>query len=106
MSGMKDYSNVYLLSSYGSYGLIFSAKRKSDGQEFVMKFFGYTQEKPQLSWILHEIDNMRALKGVQGVVQIEDSFLDTLEGYVSGIRRKYFKRRYPVIVMERLSGNY
>ena len=95
------------ISAAGSYGLVFFANRIADGREFVMKFFGYTQMKPHLSWILREIDNMRALQGVQGVVQIEETFLDTAEGYMSSERcRKYFKFRYPVIVMERLNGEY
>ena len=55
-------------SSQGSYGVVVDAIRLADGKEFVMKFFGYTKNKPDISWILREIDNLRALEGIQGRV--------------------------------------
>ena len=53
-------------NSQGSYGVVVNAVRKSDRKEFVMKFFGYTKNKPDISWILREIDNLRALVGIEG----------------------------------------
>ena len=56
-------------SSQGSYGVVVDATRKSDGKYFVMKFFGYTKNKPDISWILREIDNLRALEAIEGILQ-------------------------------------
>ncbi len=53
----------------GAYGLVCRGIRISDGKVFAMKFFGYTQHDPDISWILREIDNLRALKG-KGTVQV------------------------------------
>ena len=92
-------------TSQGSYGVVVNAIRISDKKQFVMKFFGYTKNKPDISWILREIDNLRALEGIRGVAQIEASFTDSAQGYISHMIQKKFKRRYPVIVMEKLAGN-
>ena len=100
---IKEFELEGLLTgtSYGAYGVVINAIRKVDNKNFVMKFFGYTINKPDTSWILREIDNMRSLKGIHGVVQIEATFTDTAEGY---LKNKKYKRRYPIIVMEKLSG--
>ncbi len=50
----------------GSFGVIVTAIRKTDQKEFVMKFFGYTRNRPDVSWILRELDNLRALVGING----------------------------------------
>lgn len=91
-------------SSQGSYGVVVNAIRNTDGKEFVMKFFGYTKNKPDISWILREIDNLRALEGIKGVAQIEATFTDTAEGIISHVIQKKQKKKYPIIVMEKLSG--
>jgi hypothetical protein len=71
-----------------------------------MKFFGYTKNKPDISWILREIDNLKALEGIKGVAQIEATFMDSGPGYIAGLMPKKHHGRYPVIVMEKLSGYY
>ena len=91
-------------SSQGSYGVVVDATRRSDGKYFVMKFFGYTKNKPDISWILREIDNLRALGAIEGVAQIEATFTDSAEGYISQMIQKKYKKKYPIIVMEKLSG--
>jgi serine/threonine protein kinase len=93
--------------NHGGYGVIMNAKRRSDGTEFVMKFFGYTDNKPDVAWINKEIFNMRALVGISGVAQIEATFNDSARGLITdprqGIRKK-FREEFPVIVMEKLFG--
>jgi hypothetical protein len=56
-------------SSQGSYGVVVNAIRVVDRKEFAMKFFGYTKNKPDVSWILREIDNLRALEGINGKIR-------------------------------------
>lgn len=62
-------------TSQGSYGVVVNAIRISDRKEFVMKFFGYTKNRPDISWILREIDNLRALIGITGLYKIIVSML-------------------------------
>ena len=99
-----DIRNQLNRSSQGSYGVVVDAIRKSDGKNFVMKFFGYTKNKPDISWILREIDNLRALDAIEGVAQIEATFTDSADGYISKMIPKIYKKKYPIIVMEKLSG--
>jgi serine/threonine protein kinase len=93
--------------NHGGYGVIMNAKRRHDGKEFVMKFFGYTDNKPDIAWINKEISNLRALAGISGVAQIEATFNDSARGLITdprqGIRKK-FREEFPVIVMEKLFG--
>lgn len=42
---------------------------------------------------------------MQGVAQIEATFTDSADGYISHMIHKRFRRKYPIIVMEKLSGN-
>eukprot|EP01038_Epipyxis_sp_PR26KG_P006062 gene6062-8346_t len=106
MSTIADYLIYGMLSenSLGSYGVVMNARRRSDQKEFVMKFFGYTNSKPDLNWILREIDNLKNLKGINGLCQIEATFNDSKEGLISRFINKKFKNRYPIIVLEKLSG--
>lgn len=89
----------------GSYGVVVDAVRISDRKEFVMKFFGYTKQKPDISYILREIDNLQILKNSPGVAHIETVLNDNIEGYISQTIPKLHRRVYPVIVMEKLCGN-
>lgn len=68
-SSIDDFTITGLLggNSQGSHGVIVNAVRKSDQKEFVMKFFGYTRNKPDISWIVREIDNLKTLTGIQGI---------------------------------------
>lgn len=82
-----------------------------------MKFFGYTKQQPITSEIIKEINLMKNLIGVDGVVQLIGVFNDTPQGYSNDIfifpsliislvpnKTPSFYRSYPVIVMEMLHG--
>ena len=56
--------------------------RAADANMVALKFFGYTNRRPDPVHIQHEIELLWSLKGVGGIVQIEGVFLDTAEGYV------------------------
>lgn len=66
-------------NSQGSHGVIVNAVRNADGKQFVMKFFGYTRNKPDVSWIIREIDNLKALDGIQGKKSIHHFNQNNLE---------------------------
>jgi serine/threonine protein kinase len=66
----------------GGWGKVYSAVVKNNSQEFVaMKFFGYTKQQPITSEIMKEINLMKNLIGVEGVVQLVGVFADTPQGY-------------------------
>jgi serine/threonine protein kinase len=63
---------------------------------------GYTKDydaKQKDIWL--EIEAMIAVRGVEGLVQIQGHFLDTKMGVVGD---KLYLERFPVIVMELLRG--
>ena len=59
---------------------MYAAKRKSDGKNVAMKFFGYTKAKPDISEINREIGLMIKLDRVKGVCQLVGIFDDTAAG--------------------------
>lgn len=66
----------------GGWGKVYSAKEKRNNNNYVaMKFFGYTKQQPILSEIMKEINLMKSLVGVDGVVQLIGTFDDRPEGY-------------------------
>jgi hypothetical protein len=46
-----------------------------------MKFFGYTKQQPITTEIMKEINLMKNLVGVEGVVQLVGIFSDTAQGF-------------------------
>jgi serine/threonine protein kinase len=65
----------------GGYGNVHKAKRISDGTEFALKFFGYSQKEPDSTFIMNvEVDILMRLRGCSGFVQLEGVFEDTEEG--------------------------
>lgn len=88
----------------GGYGVVVSATKLKDAERCVAKFFGYAENRPDVSWIMREIDNLRHLQGLKGVVEIKGTFLDSPQGHIVKIYEKRYKRVYPVIVMERCDG--
>ena len=65
----------------GGWGKVYSARLKNDENvKVAMKFFGYTRQRPSYEEIMKEINLMRSLKGVEGVVQIIGTFNDTTTG--------------------------
>lgn len=85
----------------GVMGKVFSGKRKRDKKGVAMKFFGYTRQLPRLESVVTEIELMRSLAGIDGVIQLEDVFMDTARGMIVGRRSAL---PYPVIAMELCSG--
>lgn len=81
---------------------MYSAQRKSDGHRVALKFFGYTARLATPEDVQHEIDLMAALKGVEGFIQTEGIFWDSVEGVVPGA--KLHRVACPVIVMELMEG--
>lgn len=97
--------NDYIVQDFlnqGGSGVVVSALRKSDDRTMALKLFGYTPSTtPTHEDIQHEIRTMYGLKGVQGCVQIEGTFLDTASGILP---HKVVLEPFPVIVMELLAG--
>jgi hypothetical protein len=58
----------------GGWGTIYRGVRKSDGKEFSLKFFGYTNRAPIQSDINDEIVQMQAMVGVEGGVGCNSLF--------------------------------
>ena len=85
----------------GGYGVVHGAIRISTGEELALKFFGYTRNQPRVKWIIKEIQLMAKAKACPNAVQIIGVFYDTEDGILP---RKIHKRKYPVIVMEKLKG--
>ena len=96
-----DYTILKFLQE-GVMGKVFRGKRKRDKKEVAMKFFGYTRQQPRLESVLAEITIMKSLVGIEGVIQLEDVFMDTYRGMVVGRRSAV---AYPVIVMELCRGS-
>jgi serine/threonine protein kinase/Ca2+-binding EF-hand superfamily protein len=94
----------YAVKSYvqeGAMGKVFAAVRKTDGKKVAMKFFGYTTRAPHEADMEKEIQLLLSLRGIEGIVQLEGVFLDTVDGMLPG---KKFKGEFPVIVMEMIEG--
>jgi hypothetical protein len=81
---------------------VYAATRKKDGRRVALKFFGYTKRLATPDDIQHEIDLMAALKGVEGFIQTEGVFWDTVDGIVP--ESKQHAVACPVIVMELMEG--
>ena len=109
-----DRSDFQVLEKLGSgaYGVCFSGinnksisspSSSSSPMTVALKFFGYSQNRPEHTWIYGEIMNLAALRKVDGVCKILGIFDDTDEGIVdSNDSIKHFRTSYPVIVMEKL----
>jgi serine/threonine protein kinase len=96
-----DYHRVSLMYK-GQFGVVYSAVAvDNDCHKVAFKCFGYSQETPELDIINREIELLYALKGVEGVVQIQGVILDSPEGF---FQRKKFLNEIPIIVTELLEG--
>lgn len=87
----------------GGWGKVYAATRNSDGKKCALKFFGYTNHKPNLTEINQEISLMISLDKVDGVCQMIGIFDDTPNGLMPE-KFSAFRQSYPVIVMELLEG--
>jgi hypothetical protein len=97
----KDFEKFDFLQS-GGWGRVYSANYRPEQEVYALKFFGYTNKKPVLESIRHEIAMMKIVEGIEGFVQLQGTFLDTYEGLMEGKSLLCSHRRYPVIVMELL----
>jgi hypothetical protein len=78
----EDYEMQFPHLQEGGWGKVYSASMRSQPNEYVaMKFFGYTKQQPITSEIMKEINLMKSLIGVEGVVQLVGVFADTPQGY-------------------------
>lgn len=101
----KDYSIVPDTEwppKKGGCGIVRLA-RNPKGDELAMKFFGYTEERPEDAAIAREISFMRILSGVGGVIQLVDVFDDSEDGITDNKNWRYLYP-FPVIVMNALRG--
>ena len=92
----SEYIIDHKCTAHGAFGVVHRARKRVSGRVsdavsecvsecvsegvVAMKFFGYTDNRPQMDAIAHEIECMAKLTGVQGVVQIHGVFDDTEEG--------------------------
>lgn len=132
---VKSHQNKHFLDDYdvieflqnGTFGAVYKCRRKAEkgGGEFAVKFFGYLSGEPDPKFIDLEIGYMLKLKGEKGVIQLEDVYFDSVEGYLTGgppkitslINRGVSNSKnfghglgnlkatcYPCLVMEKLDG--
>lgn len=88
----EDYEIQFPHLQEGGWGKVYSAvvkgssqsleREKDANEEYVaMKFFGYTRQQPITSEIMKEINLMKSLIGVEGVVQLVGVLTDPPQGY-------------------------
>lgn len=98
---LKDFE-VGAFIAEGVSGKVFCGKDLVTKSDVALKFFGYCHEyKARKEDIRSEIDAMMAVRGIDGLVQIQGYFLDTKAGLLP---EKLERHPYPVIVMELLEG--
>jgi serine/threonine protein kinase len=86
----------------GGWGLVRLA-RNPKGEDVAMKFFGYTQQRPDDEAVAREIFFLRLLSGVRGAIQLVDVFEDSEDGIIENKNWRYLYP-FPVIVMELIRG--
>ena len=97
----KDYS-VGSFIAEGVSGKVYSGKHITNNSEVALKFFGYCKNYDAKHQDIHfEIDAMLAVRGIEGLVQIQGYFLDTKKGLLPD---KVEHQAFPVIIMELLVG--
>jgi serine/threonine protein kinase len=97
----KDYT-IGTFIAEGVSGKVHSGKNLATNSDVALKFFGYCENydaKHEHIWL--EIDAMLAVRGIEGLVQIQGYFLDTKKGLLCD---KLQPQAYPVIIMELLAG--
>lgn len=85
----------------GGYGVVFNAVRKSDGKKLAIKFFGYTDKRPEWHWLKIEVEFLADLRPIESVAGMVGILWDTESGLRGGKRHR---KVYPAIVMEKLEG--
>lgn len=84
----------------GGWGVVHQATHLRTRTTVAMKFFGYLQ-LPSLTEIQREIELMRCLAGLPGVIKLYGTFDDVRMGYCINKKHLY---SFPVIVMELVRG--
>ena len=97
----RSFTHSLILCSFNKEGRVFAANHTTINKQVALKFFGYETKVPELDNILNEIHILKALAGIDGIVNFDGIFMDTVTGIVSG---KKHRKPFPVIVMEILSG--
>jgi serine/threonine protein kinase len=85
----------------GGQGKVYVGRENKTSKLFALKFFGYVARHPKLSEIDAEIDLMKDLDGIEGMVQMTGVFMDTQMGRLPN---KVVHNEFPVIAMELLEG--
>lgn len=85
----------------GGQGKVYVGRDNETEKLYALKFFGYTTRRPKLKEIDAEIDLMKSLEGIEGMVQMHGVFMDSQMGCIPG---KTLNIELPVIVMELLEG--
>ena len=97
----KDYIVGEFIAE-GVSGKVYFGKNKETNSDVALKFFGYRKNyDAKFEDIWREIDAMQAVRGVEGLVQVQGYFLDTKKGILLD---KIDPQPFPVIVMELLEG--
>ena len=83
----------------GIMGIVHAGIEKDTKKFVALKFFGYFEKVPKIEDIEREICFLMAMKGVEGIVQIEGVFMDTSGGMIEGIDKngKSSIDQYPVV---------
>ena len=97
----KDYDICDFIAE-GVSGKVYKGKNATNNELVALKFFGYCNNyDAKMDDIRKEIAAMQAVKGIDGLVQMEGFFMDTKRGLLP---HKVEIQPLPVIVMEFLEG--
>ena len=97
---MSDYHKVSYLYE-GCFGTVFSAAQVNGNGTVALKCFGYSACTPVEEDIRKEVCVLSAMKGVDGIVQIQGVIMDPPQGLIPG---KKIPKEFPIIVTEFLGG--
>ena len=88
----------------GGMGSVYYGIRKSDQFKVAFKFFGYDEKCPDMEAIQLEISALTALRGLEGVISLIGTFLDSASGFLGKKAYKIWPKKYPILVMPLLEG--
>ena len=96
----QDFIVGHLLQQ-GAYGVVYSGLWVPCNKKVAMKFFGYGRRRPKMSDIGGEIQMLKSLSHISGIVHMEAVFMDT---HIGVARNKQFMQSFPCVVTELLEG--
>lgn len=100
---LEDFS-IHDFLAKGGMGAVYRGTRKVDQLKVALKFFGYDEKCPDMDSIQLEVAGLTALRGLDGVVPLIGTFMDTASGILGKKSYKIWPKRYPVLVMPLLEG--